>query len=552
MQRCNRSAPARITCKRYTPRLEALEVRVVPAEFFVTTTTDGGSGSLRQAILDANATPEDDVIGMLAGNYVLTRTGADEDLGLTGDLDIRGNMWIVGEGQGTSTQIFGNFDRVFHIHAGTVGFSDLAILQGLAVGVGGGMLVEPSSTVYMVSCEIRDNEVTGNSVVRTALGGGIYARNSALWLFEVAVDNNVAAGPLGSAAVPTGGTARGGGLYLGGGSLFASDIGVVRNRADGGTGFSGQPAPGGEAEGAGIYATDASVRIAFSNIYRNGARAGRGGGGLPGEPGGSARGGGLYLSGGDAVLDGIGVVGNNAWGGDGGQGTLSPGGSGAPGGNGGQASGGGIFVSRGFLYLSGGAVGNRVDGGAGAAGGRGTTAAGGTGGAGGLAQGGGIHVDSGTVAIANADIVENGAFGGTAGNAGVSDALGPGVAGLAGRALGAGISAASGVLTYSQAWLYSNLAWGGQGASVGSGAREGGAGWGGGIYVALSALVEIRGATITANAAGGGRGLTEGPGVGGGVYITLGAYTCVDSQARIEGNVSSTSDPDVFGHYEPC
>jgi parallel beta-helix repeat protein len=43
-------------------RLEALEGRCLPATFFVTTTADAGPGSLRRAILDANASPGHDEI----------------------------------------------------------------------------------------------------------------------------------------------------------------------------------------------------------------------------------------------------------------------------------------------------------------------------------------------------------------------------------------------------------------------------------------------------------------------------------------------------------
>jgi hypothetical protein len=41
--------------RRFRPRIEALEDRTVPSTFTVTTTADSGSGSLRQAILSANA-----------------------------------------------------------------------------------------------------------------------------------------------------------------------------------------------------------------------------------------------------------------------------------------------------------------------------------------------------------------------------------------------------------------------------------------------------------------------------------------------------------------
>jgi titin len=46
----------------FRPRLEALEGRLAPAAFTVSNTNDGGAGSLRQAILDANASPGLDTI----------------------------------------------------------------------------------------------------------------------------------------------------------------------------------------------------------------------------------------------------------------------------------------------------------------------------------------------------------------------------------------------------------------------------------------------------------------------------------------------------------
>jgi hypothetical protein len=65
---CHRRArkPARPVLSR--PRLEALEGRWLPSTFLVTTTDDAGAGSLRQAILDANATPGTDEIDFAIGS----------------------------------------------------------------------------------------------------------------------------------------------------------------------------------------------------------------------------------------------------------------------------------------------------------------------------------------------------------------------------------------------------------------------------------------------------------------------------------------------------
>src|SRR5690348_14486231 len=69
---------------RFRPGVEALEGRLTPSAFAVTTTDDGGPGSLRQAILDANAHPGADTIDLPAGDYRLTQG----ELAITDDLTI--------------------------------------------------------------------------------------------------------------------------------------------------------------------------------------------------------------------------------------------------------------------------------------------------------------------------------------------------------------------------------------------------------------------------------------------------------------------------------
>src|SRR5262245_41475840 len=72
-----RSAPGQARPKSpehgFVPRLEALEDRCLPSTFSVLNTNDSGPGSLRQAIVDANANAGSDVIGFnLAGGGVQT------------------------------------------------------------------------------------------------------------------------------------------------------------------------------------------------------------------------------------------------------------------------------------------------------------------------------------------------------------------------------------------------------------------------------------------------------------------------------------------------
>src|SRR5438046_1093165 len=87
--------------RRRPPELESLEERCVPATYNVLGTADGlgtvtptGPGTfdattLRAAVLAANSSKGvDDTILVPAGTYTLTLTGANEDAGASGDLDV--------------------------------------------------------------------------------------------------------------------------------------------------------------------------------------------------------------------------------------------------------------------------------------------------------------------------------------------------------------------------------------------------------------------------------------------------------------------------------
>src|SRR5262249_29827519 len=139
------SGAARKAPARFQPRLEGLEDRTVPST--VTTFADGGagSGSLRAAIIAANADTgtATDTISLASGTYALTmqNTAGGENAAATGDLDITSTVHkLIIQGQGTSgpnaTIIDASAlnDRVFNIvNAGTqVEFDNLVIKSGLA------------------------------------------------------------------------------------------------------------------------------------------------------------------------------------------------------------------------------------------------------------------------------------------------------------------------------------------------------------------------------------------------------------------------------------
>src|SRR5438093_640185 len=81
---------------RARPAVEQLEDRTVPATFPVTTLNDAGGGSLRQAVLNANATAGADTITFqpgLTGPVTLT----------SGELLVTDSVTITGPGAGVLT-----------------------------------------------------------------------------------------------------------------------------------------------------------------------------------------------------------------------------------------------------------------------------------------------------------------------------------------------------------------------------------------------------------------------------------------------------------------
>jgi hypothetical protein len=168
-------------------QLEALEDRTVPANLAPTIFTDGGAGtgSLRDAVLTANANGEDNVITLQGGTYALTLqnpAGFPVNPALTGDLDLTaGGHTLTIQGQGpTRTVIDANtpgaplLDRLFQVSPGvTVVFRDLTLSGGLAQddGTAG---TAPGTSGSQGGCILNDGTVTLDDVVvvhNAAIGG---------------------------------------------------------------------------------------------------------------------------------------------------------------------------------------------------------------------------------------------------------------------------------------------------------------------------------------------------------------------------------------------
>jgi CSLREA domain-containing protein len=440
-----------------------------------------GACTLREAVIAANtdtatggcpAGSGADTIVIGVPKVTLTRPGAREDSGFSGDLDVSSVLTIAGAGAGSTTIDGGGLDRVLDVHAGaTVTVRDLKIT--------GGQTPDGANAA-----------VTGKSVAGTVVapdgapgqsGGGI-ANAGVLTLLRVTLSANH--------------TGRGGngGLAVGADSMTGTGTGAV-----GGSGGAG-------GDGGGVF-NSGSLVVQDSTITGN--STGSGGGGLAGiagqggplaaggkgrggDGGGGGSGGGLATVG-QATVTGTDFSANTT--GAGGSGGIGEGGLGGPssgdggaggagsGGQGGRGgSGGGAAVLANVLTLDDSLARNNASA---------------VGGAGGAGEGGGG---------ANGSGAGNGGPGGSgSGGRGGDGGIGGGVANLAG---------AGGTLVADSDTIATNSAGGGGEGGIGAGATagnggfasdggdgDGGDGGEGGLGGGLGRFGTVTQSTITGNVA---------------------------------------------------
>jgi hypothetical protein len=164
--------------RKYRPSLEPLEGRLAPAIFSVTSLVDSnavGSGSLRRAITDANATAGSNVINInTPGTYNLTLNGFNDD-NTSGDLDILTNSVTIQNQSGGSVVIDAsgliNQDRVFDISptgaAVNVTVTGVTIQGGKTTEGGGGLRVQNGANLVLI------NDIVQHNVAGNAGGGGL-------------------------------------------------------------------------------------------------------------------------------------------------------------------------------------------------------------------------------------------------------------------------------------------------------------------------------------------------------------------------------------------
>ena len=198
-------------------------------DFAVTIMADGGAGSLRDAIRQANANPGPDTITVPVGTYTLSIAGRDEDANLTGDLDITGPTTIIGAGAGLTIIDAAGIDRVFDIIGGPTELQGMTITNGapaVVVPADGGNIREG----YYVDLTVQDAIISNGNAT---YGGGISGDRGLLTILRTELRGNSVTSYLGNSGVG-GAIKKGGGSQ---GSLVLTDSSLTDNHADDGVGI---------------------------------------------------------------------------------------------------------------------------------------------------------------------------------------------------------------------------------------------------------------------------------------------------------------------------
>ena len=294
------------------------------SDFTVTNNNDSGTGSLRQAILDANSTGGSNTISLNAGLGPITLSSGDLPV-------IQSSITIQGNG---NTLSGANTYRGLLILSGTVAVNNLAIANAVAQGgaggggggggggLGGALFVGNGANVSVNNVQLINNSAKGGA------GGGTSS---------LAVDGGGGGGMGGN-----GGTLSAGGGGAGGGGLGrGANGGDVDVNGSGSSGIAIGSASGGTGSGAvgGVGGGSSGGANGGGGGGGAGGNSTGGGGGIGGSGGGSTGGAGGFGGGGGGGFNRAGGAGG--FGGGGGSSVTSsdPGGSGGFGGGGGAGGG---------------------------------------------------------------------------------------------------------------------------------------------------------------------------------------------------------------------
>jgi len=293
-------------------KIETLESRIAPAVFMVTSISDSGPGTLRDAITQANAAAGVDTIKFkLPTDSILLLT--------SGQIPITDSIIITGPGAGKLTISGNNSSRIFNISDGsatvkTATISGLTFMDGngaaggaiysaesftmtncvvassVSSGSGGGVHVGTAGKISITGSKFIGNQSSGN-------GGGLYLRvlgtgaTGSIQVTNCLISGNVSGG-------------QGGGLYgrisQGTGTLTIDKTTISNNTAsDGGGGAWVANLLVGPDN---IDGTPDDGKLTIKNSVITGNRV----------LGASAKGGGLYLAAGNHLIQNTQISNNTA------------------------------------------------------------------------------------------------------------------------------------------------------------------------------------------------------------------------------------------------
>lgn len=204
------------------------------ATLTVTTLDDAGAGSLRQAILAANASPDDDTIVFAPatdGGTILLASALPA-------LADSGALSIVGNGATSTIVSGGRAVRALAVDAGaTVRISGLTIRDG-AAGSGSGGGIANSGDLTVVASRILSNEATNGAGLYNVGGASLTLINSLVsgnvGTIGGAVFNFGAALTIVNSTISGNGAATGGGIYTSGLGSLTLHNSILANSFSGG------------------------------------------------------------------------------------------------------------------------------------------------------------------------------------------------------------------------------------------------------------------------------------------------------------------------------
>ena len=333
----------------------AMSLSMMAADQIVTSNSDSGAGTLRQAIIEAG---DGDVItiDLASGNEIISISSQltiSESLTIDGSnvsgIAVTVQVTTPYNWNGTSGNVSATASRVFHILATvsgkTVNLSNMTIKGGDISsnttgedGYGCGIFIEDGVGHQNIDVIIDGVTVSGSKAFN---GGGIYAQQgTTVEISNSTISLNITADGLDSTGEGNPG-GDGGGIYSDEATFTVTNSTLSSNRTGVGDNAMGANNNGGKGgSGGGIYSNGGSFTLNNSTLFSNTTGAGGTGSMAIGNGGAGGDGGGIYSDGADFTVTNSTLSSNR----------TGVGGTGAQfGANGADGNGGGIYCGAGTI-----------------------------------------------------------------------------------------------------------------------------------------------------------------------------------------------------------